>query len=503
MNDLVGRYLVGRYLLVDPIGAGGMGSVWRAWDARLRRYVAAKLLRPADASSLLRFVREQSLRVEHPHVLAPTAWAAENDQVLLTMDLVRGGSVANLLADHGALPLSYVAVLLDQLLDALVAVHANGIVHRDIKPSNLLLEPTGRHRPVLRLADFGIAAVLDAPRLTHTRFALGTPAYMAPECASGAEPDPRQDLYAVAMVAVHLLTGQAPVGPLFGDWPGPVRMFIDALSAASPADRPESAATALREWRAVVERAGIAPLVSPGAIEIPERLGPLPPGFGPNGPDAKPPVTSPPPAVERRRLVRPATVAAAVAALALAVGVPLALSARHGETLAGSAQPRQTNRQTTTTTTTTTTTRSTTPPATGTAATTEVVVTTTERTPDPPASTVTPVDDSFSVSTTDGCGAADYVDRGQGAPGVASLDSVTVHDYCPDGHGVKAWVKLDGTALSNRYNGNSQDGAPVTWNPFGTLKAGQRITVSVCLVDGSTHNPPAKCAEHTVTLADD
>lgn len=111
-----------------------MGSVWRAWDARRRCYVAAKLLRIADAGSVVRFVREQSLRVEHPHVVAPTSWAADDDKVLLTMDVVRGGSVAHLLGDYGPLPLPlpYVAVLVDQLLTALTAVHAHGIVHRDV-----------------------------------------------------------------------------------------------------------------------------------------------------------------------------------------------------------------------------------------------------------------------------------------------------------------------------------------------------------------------------------
>lgn len=114
-------YLIGRYLLVDPIAEGGMGSVWRAWDAQRREYVAAKLLRPADAGSLLRFVREQSLRVGHPHVVAPNGWAAQDDQVLLTMDLVRGGSVSDLLRDHGTLPVPYAAALVDQLLQALTA----------------------------------------------------------------------------------------------------------------------------------------------------------------------------------------------------------------------------------------------------------------------------------------------------------------------------------------------------------------------------------------------
>ncbi len=96
-----------------------MGSVWRARDLRDRTrasVVAAKVLGAHDSSILLRFVREQSVRIRHPHVVAPTGWAAEDHRVVFTMDLVRGGSLETLLAEHGPLPESYVAVLLDQLL---------------------------------------------------------------------------------------------------------------------------------------------------------------------------------------------------------------------------------------------------------------------------------------------------------------------------------------------------------------------------------------------------
>ena len=124
-----------------------MGSVWRAWDLRREAYVAAKVLGQHDAATLLRFVREQSLRIEHPHVVAPHGWAADDDKVVFAMDLVRGGSVATLLGDHGPLPVPYVAVLLDQLLHGLSAVHAAGIVHRDLKPANLLLDATGTGAP--------------------------------------------------------------------------------------------------------------------------------------------------------------------------------------------------------------------------------------------------------------------------------------------------------------------------------------------------------------------
>ena len=102
------------------------------------------------------------------------------------MPLVRGGSVASLLSDFGALPLRWVGALLDQTLQALEAVHAAGIVHRDIKPANLLLEPTGRNQPHLRVTDFGIAAPMDEPRMTRASMAIGSPGYMPPN--SGTAP---------------------------------------------------------------------------------------------------------------------------------------------------------------------------------------------------------------------------------------------------------------------------------------------------------------------------
>ena len=117
----MGAVFAGRYELVDPIGRGGVGAVWRAWDHRRRRYVAAKVLLQSDAHSLLRFVREQALRIDHPHVLAPTSWAADDDKVLFTMDLVAGGSLVHLVGDYGPLPPAFVCTLLDSALGC--AVH--------------------------------------------------------------------------------------------------------------------------------------------------------------------------------------------------------------------------------------------------------------------------------------------------------------------------------------------------------------------------------------------
>jgi serine/threonine-protein kinase len=284
----------GRYRLIDLIGTGGMGSVWRAWDLRRSAYVAAKVLGQHDAATLLRFVREQSLRIEHPHVVAPHGWAADDDKVVFAMDLVRGGSVATLLGDHGPLPPSYVAVLLDQLLHGLSAVHAAGVVHRDVKPANLLLDVTGTGRPHLRLSDFGVAGLIDEPRMTRHSTVLGTPGYLAPEQLAGADPDPRQDLYAVGAVAAELLTGERPGTD--GKLPpvaGPLTEFIRRTTATDPSDRPNSASDAGRLLAAtgVLPAAGTAPWsADPDAPEVFDQIAPLPPAWTRTDP-AQPPLS--------------------------------------------------------------------------------------------------------------------------------------------------------------------------------------------------------------------
>ena len=271
--------LAGRYLLVDQIGAGGMGSVWRAWDLRNRRFVAAKVLGRHDAGMLLRFVREQSVRIRHPHVVAPSGWAADDDLVVLTMDLVRGGSVQTLLDEHGPLPESFVAVVLDQTLQALEAIHAAGVVHRDIKPANLLLEPTGTRRPVVRVGDFGVAALTDDVRLTRVPGAIGTDGYMAPEQARAAAPDPRQDLYAAGVVAAQMLTGLDP-RRLRGAPPGRLQPLLAALTSPEPDRRPPSASAALAHLRRLGVPPGAPWQDEPRPPEVVDRLADVPPPTG-------------------------------------------------------------------------------------------------------------------------------------------------------------------------------------------------------------------------------
>ncbi|MCW2870095.1 serine/threonine-protein kinase [Actinacidiphila oryziradicis] len=294
----MGEVFAGRYELVDPIGGGGAGAVWRAWDRRRGRYVAAKVLRQSDAHSLLRFVREQALRIDHPHVLAPASWAADDDKVLFTMDLVRGGSLSHLIGDYGPLPPRYVCALLDQLLSGLAAVHVEGVVHRDIKPANILLEATGAGQPHLRLSDFGIAMRKGEPRLTDANYIVGTPGYFAPEQMLGAEPDFPADLYATGLVGLYLLSGKKPDAEAiykqysFGTpraplgVPEPLWQVIGALLQPDPEARFRTATGARKALAAAVEL-----LPEPGSaddepVEVFDQIGPLPEGFGPTGPAA-------------------------------------------------------------------------------------------------------------------------------------------------------------------------------------------------------------------------
>ncbi|MFD3786765.1 serine/threonine-protein kinase [Streptomyces cyaneofuscatus] len=311
----MGEVFAGRYELIDPIGRGGVGAVWRAWDQRRRRYVAAKVLQQSDAHTLLRFVREQALRIEHPHVLAPASWAADDDKVLFTMDLVSGGSLAHVIGDYGPLPPRFVCLLLDQLLSGLSTVHAEGVVHRDIKPANILMEATGSGRPHLRLSDFGISMRKGEPRLTETNYVVGTPGYFAPEQMMGAEPDFPADLFAVGLVALYLLQGKKPDSQALVEHfaahgtpgapdgiPEPLWQVLAGLLQPDPQARFRTATGARKALTAAVEM-----LPEPGLddepVEVFDQIGPLPAGFGPDGPvkarqasgAPQPPVSPPPP----------------------------------------------------------------------------------------------------------------------------------------------------------------------------------------------------------------
>ena len=279
-----GWVIDGRFTMLDRIGVGGTGRVWRAYDHDARRYCAAKLVRWRGTTSMLRVVRERALRLAHPHVLTPYASCVAGDDVLLAMDLVRGGSLETLLGDYGRLPPEYAAEVLDQVLSALSHIHRTGVVHRDVKPANLLLEPSPVGAPHVRLADFGIALGDDGMRFTTTGFTVGTPGYLAPEVLDWNRPGPRQDLYAAGMVGWRMLTGAGDpeprqrVGARPGGVPPLLWRVVAHMCAPDPALRPADADAAREALAACRSDLRFPARTLDGEpLQIFDHLGPPPP----------------------------------------------------------------------------------------------------------------------------------------------------------------------------------------------------------------------------------
>ena len=214
---------MGRYRLQAPIGKGGMGEVWLAWDPALRRNVALKLLRMAPQggpAAIRRFEREAyaTSQLQGPHTVRIFDFGASDDGIYyIAMEYLTGANLGTLVAESGPLPAETVIELAKQACLSLEEAHAAGIIHRDIKPENLMVCRTVDGRNRLKLLDFGIARirapVAGEPELTRTGFLTGTPAYMAPEIWHGAPADERSDIYSLGVTLYFVLTGETPPKP--------------------------------------------------------------------------------------------------------------------------------------------------------------------------------------------------------------------------------------------------------------------------------------------------
>lgn len=255
-----------RYHLDDlPVGRGGMGEVWLGRDVKLDREVAVKLIRfPGDEHDeefVRRFVRESRItaRLEHPGVPAVYDVGTHDGRPFMVMERVHGVTVADLVAEHGPLPVGWAAAIAAQTCAVLAAAHGAALVHRDLKPGNLMLCPDGR----VRVLDFGLAVALASgdSQITRTGQALGTPAYMAPELVLAGETTPRTDLYALGCTLHEMLTGRSPfrgatayavmskhvderpagVRSMRPDVPAQLEGLVLELLAKAPAERPADA----------------------------------------------------------------------------------------------------------------------------------------------------------------------------------------------------------------------------------------------------------------------
>ncbi len=204
-----------RYVVLKEIGRGGMGIVWLAEDRTIGRRVAIKELHlpagvPPDERKVLeeRVLREARTagRLNDPGVVTVYDVLQESGNTYIVMELIQAPTLSAIVTREGPLPQEAVARLAEQLLSALEAAHAAGVVHRDVKPSNIMVLANGR----VKLTDFGIAQSTDDPRLTTSGVLVGSPSYIAPERLRGAEADAGSDLWALAAVLFYAVEGHSP-----------------------------------------------------------------------------------------------------------------------------------------------------------------------------------------------------------------------------------------------------------------------------------------------------
>ena len=278
--------LAGRYRVDRLLGRGGMALVYLAHDEALDRPVAVKLLSDtlaADEEYRARFLREARVaaRLAHRNIVRIYDAGEQDGRPYIVMECVPGGTLDQVLLTRGRLPPAEAVAVAIQVCDGLDCAHAAGLVHRDVKPQNLLVAADG----TVKIADFGIARPLEAPRLTATGIVLGTAAYLAPEQSEGEPVTAAADLYALGAVLYELLTGRpphtagslvellvkrldepvAPVRERAPDVPQALDDLVLRCLARDPAGRPASAAALARELAAT--------LPGPSPVPVPEAAG--------------------------------------------------------------------------------------------------------------------------------------------------------------------------------------------------------------------------------------
>ena len=206
-----GTVLAGRYEILELLGRGGMGAVYKAQDAELNRVVALKLIRPELAKNpeiLQRFKQELILarQITHKNVIRIFDLGQSEGIKFITMDFVEGQDLRRLLREAGKFPPEQAARIMLQICRALEAAHSEGVIHRDLKPQNIMLDRGGR----VYVMDFGIARSAYLPGMTQTGALIGTPEYMSPEQARGEKLTERSDLFSLGVIFYELLTGRSP-----------------------------------------------------------------------------------------------------------------------------------------------------------------------------------------------------------------------------------------------------------------------------------------------------
>lgn len=266
--------------LLDKLGEGGMGVVYRARYVVDNRHVAVKLLPPNIGNEMIlsRFEREVEIlkTLRHPHIVRCFGGKCEGNQHFYAMELVEGGTLDKLLEQQGKFSWEATIQFALQMSAGLAFAHERGVVHRDVKPGNFLITPGGK----LKLSDFGLATVEAASRITAAGKTMGTFPYMAPEQIRGRPPvSPQTDLYALGCVIFEMLTGRTPflgespaevmhkhlddVPPRIHEFasncPGALELLVRDLLQKDPNDRPESAQVVMRRLNEITPDLDVIP----------------------------------------------------------------------------------------------------------------------------------------------------------------------------------------------------------------------------------------------------
>jgi eukaryotic-like serine/threonine-protein kinase len=236
-----GAMLAGRYRLLEQLGEGGMGSVWKAEHLVLHSQVAIKIIDPEVARlefNLARFLREAKTlaSLRSPHVVQVLDFGSDADTPYLVMELLQGQTLGRRLSDQGRLSLGEMSRIMKDVCAAMALVHEQGLIHRDLKPENIFLCGVGEQQ-ITKIVDFGIAKSLrgdmSASMKTRTGHMLGTPSYMSPEqCRGLKDIDHRADLWALGVIVYECLSGKVPFeGEVLGDLL--LRICMDPLPVPS------------------------------------------------------------------------------------------------------------------------------------------------------------------------------------------------------------------------------------------------------------------------------
>lgn len=225
-----GSTFASRYQIIEELGRGGMGKVYRVLDRKLNEEVALKLLRPdiaADRKNLERFSNEVKLarKIIHKNVGRIYHLSDEGGNHFITMEYVQGQDLRGLIGQAGQLTVSKTISIAKQVCEGLVEAHKLGVVHRDLKPSNIMIDIEGN----ARIMDFGIAHTTKTKRITESGIIIGTPEYMSPEQVEAREIDQRSDIYSFGIILYEMLTGKVPF-----EGETPISVAVKHLTASPP-----------------------------------------------------------------------------------------------------------------------------------------------------------------------------------------------------------------------------------------------------------------------------